>query len=74
MSMGCSLNQRDSIKFYRLSLLVHIKGLQVRMPRKKFLSSQNSADPDEMPHNAAFHLSLQCLSKDLFRGIQYTKS
>ena len=27
----------------------------------------NSADPDEMLHNAAFHLGLYCLSKCLFR-------
>ena len=28
----------------------------------------NSADPDEMPHNATFHLGLHCLSKYLLRG------
>ena len=27
----------------------------------------NSADPDEMPHDAAFHLDLHCLSKYPFR-------
>ena len=27
----------------------------------------NSADPDEMPHDAAFHLGLHCLPKDPFR-------
>ena len=24
---------------------------------------ENSKDPDELPHNAAFHLGLHCLSK-----------
>ena len=28
----------------------------------------NSADPDEMPHYAAFHLGLPCLPKYLFWG------
>ena len=28
----------------------------------------SSADPDEMPHNVAFYLSLHCLSKYLLRG------
>ena len=28
----------------------------------------NSADPDEMPHYAAFHLGLHCLPKNLLRG------
>ena len=30
----------------------------------------NSADPDEMPPYAAFHLDLHCLPKNLFTGIQ----
>ena len=29
----------------------------------------NSADPDEMPPYAAFHLGLHCLPKDQFTGI-----
>ena len=33
----------------------------------------NSADPDEMKHDAAFHLGLHCFSKYLFRGFQFTK-
>ena len=28
----------------------------------------NSADPNEMPHHAAFHLGLQCLPKYRFMG------
>ena len=28
----------------------------------------NSADPDEMPHNVAFHLGHHCLPKYLIRG------
>ena len=33
----------------------------------------NSADPDEMQHNAAFHLGLHYLPEYPFRGFQYTK-
>ena len=32
-----------------------------------------SADPDEMPHEAAFHLGLYCLPKYLFTSIQNDK-
>ena len=35
--------------------------------------SANSADPDEMPHFAAFHLGLRCLPKYLLRGFQNVK-
>ena len=34
----------------------------------------NSADPDEMQHNAAFLLGLHCLPKYPFRDFQYTMS
>ena len=40
---------------------------------KVILFLANSADPDEIPHDAAFHLSLHCLPKCPFRGFQYTK-
>ena len=33
----------------------------------------NSVDPDEMPHNVAFHPGLHCLPKYLFRGFWTTK-
>ena len=33
----------------------------------------NSADHDEMSHNAVFHLDLHCLPKYLFRGYQSKK-
>ena len=35
--------------------------------------SAKSADPDEMQHYAAFHLSLHCLPKYPLRNFQYTK-
>ena len=35
---------------------------------RHFLTLTNSVDPDEMQHNAAFHLGLHCLRKYLFRG------
>ena len=33
----------------------------------------NNVDPDEMPHNAAFHLGFHCLSQYLFKGFTFTK-
>ena len=33
----------------------------------------NSVDPDEMQHNAAFHLGLHCMQKYLFSGFPNTK-
>ena len=30
---------------------------------KIFFTFANSVDPDEMPHNVAFHLGLHCLSR-----------
>ena len=38
-----------------------------------FFVLESSADPDEMPHYAAFHLGLHCLQKYLFRSHQYRK-
>ena len=32
----------------------------------------NSVDPDEMQHDAAFHLGLHCLKKYSFRGFPNT--
>ena len=36
---------------------------------KNLFTFTNSVDPDEMQHNAAFHLGLYCLQKYSFRGI-----
>ena len=51
-------------------LLYNIEGLRVVISKKNifFLSLkiifvlENSADPDESPQHAAFHLGLKCLS------------
>ena len=40
---------------------------------KVFFIFANSADPDEMQHHAAFHLSLHCLPEYPFKGYQYTR-
>ena len=40
---------------------------------KFVLILENSADPDEMQHYAAFHLGLHCLQEYPFRGFKYTK-
>ena len=39
---------------------------------KFLLTLTTSVDPDEMPHYAAFHLGLHCLSKCLFINFPYT--
>ena len=57
------------------------KQTQVLISKKKyiFLSLKidfylaNSADPDEMLRNAAFHLGLHSLPKYLFRGLRSPK-
>ena len=54
--------------------IIYIEGSKVIIFKKKivFLSVKinfvlaNSADPDEMPHKAAFHQGLHCLPKYLF--------
>ena len=58
----------DTIRM-ELSIL-YFKGLSVKISKNDaFLSLKivfilaNSADPDEMPHKAAFHLGLHCLLK-----------
>ena len=37
------------------------------------LTIANSEEPDEMSHNAAFHLGLLCLPQYLFTGTQNRK-
>ena len=55
-----------------------IKGHQPKFPNyqsfltvKIFFTLTNSADLDEMPHFAAFHLGLHYLPKYRFMGFQY---
>ena len=60
--------------------ILYFKGSQVKFHNINiFLSLNivfilaNSADPDEMPHYAAFYLDLHCLPKYLFTSIQNVK-
>ena len=61
--------------------IVYMEGLQFMISKKNFVFHSlkidfvlaNSADPDEMPHYAAFHLGLHCLLKYPFRGFRSTK-
>ena len=50
-------------------------GVKLKFKKKCFrlFNFTNSADPDEMPLNAAFHLGLHCLQKYPFRGFPNTK-
>ena len=61
-------------------IIVYFKGSHVEfLNYHVFLSMMvvlilaNSAYPDEMQQNPAFHLGLYYLSKYPFRGFQYTK-
>ena len=56
--------------------ILYFKGSQVEISIYDAFPSQifvfifaNSADPDVMPHDVAFHLGLHCLQKHLFTGI-----
>ena len=40
---------------------------------KIFFTFINSVDPDEMQHDAAFHLGLHCLQQYSFRGFSEYK-
>ena len=63
--------------------IVYIEGSQVIIsptPPKNCIFSlkmdfvmANSVDPDEMPHDAAFHQGLHCLPKHLFRYFSSSK-
>ena len=56
-----------------------LRGHRLYFLKNVFLSRKidfvltKSADPDEMPHYAAFHLGLHCLPKNLFCGFWSTK-
>ena len=54
----------------KLSLFIQNTGEQMKM-----LLKANSADPDEMPPEAAFHQGLLCLSRKRYSGtdIQHFK-
>ena len=60
-------------------LIMYFKGSEVEFSKfwcisiPEVIILANSADPDEMQHDAAFHLGLHCLPTYLFRGFQYTK-
>ena len=54
----CNL-RGDSSKFLNFNIFLSLKIV---------LILANSADPDEMQHDAAFHLGLYCLQKYPFRG------
>ena len=67
---------------------MHVEKISMELPILLFMGSQkflnydaflslllfaNRADPDEMPHYAAFHKGLHCLPKNVFSCIQNEK-
>ena len=70
-------------KFFFLKIGIFFSKLGKKSPKfhwewgRKFWTpktpKKDSADPDEMPHFAAFQLGLHCLPQYLFRSFQYTK-
>ena len=63
----------DSPLYISRDVRLKLKNLIVFFCLKIFCTFRNSVDPDEMQHNAAFHLGLYCLQKYLFRGFPKTK-
>ena len=59
--------------------IVYFKGAHFEFSKNLLLSLKivlilgNSADPDEMQHDAAFHLGLHCLPKYSSRCLHYRK-
>ena len=51
----------------------HFLNYDVFLFLKVVLILENSANSDEMQHNAAFHLGLHCLPKYPFGSFPYTK-
>ena len=54
--------------------ILHFKGSKILQNvflslKSVFIFLADSADPDEMPHNVAFHLGLHCLPEYLFTGV-----
>ena len=56
--------------------ILHFKGSWVEVSKQRcisvpegYLYLTNSVDPDEMQHDAAFHLNLHCLPKYPFSGV-----
>ena len=59
----CSLIRRDSY-FVITTKTQEKRGLLIsKQILNVILNNKNSADPAEMPHSTASHLSLHCLSK-----------
>ena len=70
MNAGCQKNKYGIADLY-------IKGSQVEISKLWCISVINICSyickqcrPDEMPHDATFHLGFPCLQKYLFAGIQ----
>ena len=57
------------IKYYKVHLAKFLN-YDVFMSLKFVFMLANSADPDEMPPYAAFHLGRHCLPKYLFTRVQ----
>ena len=70
-----SENYKSLVQQDKCNIEIFLSPAQARISKNIVLLSlkighvfSNSADPDEMPHNAAFHLSLDCFPEYLERG------
>ena len=64
---GCSIIYIEGSK-----VIISLKNI-VFLSLRIFFVFADSGDPDEMPHNVAFHLGLNCFSKYLFMGFPVFK-
>ena len=64
--------EESILYFKKLSVKTSIKRC-ISVPEDCFFILANSEDPNEMPHDAAFHLGLHCLPKYMFTSIRNDK-
>ena len=71
MSAHVLLNSLNELR--KIDKMLGLPSILSLFPNKIVLTSAKSVDPDEMQHNAAFHLDLHFLQLYSFRDFQNTK-
>ena len=69
----CPISSGSSLFVKALCYTLSFRNYDVFLSQRIVLTLANSADPEKMPHHAAFYLGLHWLSKYQFRGFEYTK-